>query len=194
LGAPDKKRRSSIQKSNIATKNQHFSPTFELAHRLQVLLCLTKFLYTHRSSKMKSMKMMKKQAQAGFTLIELMIVVAIIGILAAIALPAYQNYTKKAHFAEVLSISGAYQTAVSDCFSANTTLVGCSANTNGIPDNAAATTNVASMTVVDGKITVTGQATAGAYTSVLTPVLNAAGSALIWTQSGTCLAVNYCKN
>lgn len=67
---------------------------------------------------MKSMKMMKKQAQAGFTLIELMIVVAIIGILAAVAIPAYQNYVAKSKFAaalgEVSAAKTPYDVAVND--------------------------------------------------------------------------------
>ena len=135
-----------------------------------------------------------KTMQKGFTLIELMIVVAIIGILAAIAIPAYQDYTKKAHFAEVVSIAGAYETAVADCFNNLATLVGCDAGTNGIPAAAAATNNLAAgMTVASGVITMTGTVQAGGYTSVLTPVLNAAGSAITWGQTGTCLAANYCK-
>jgi type IV pilus assembly protein PilA len=62
---------------------------------------------------------MKRAIQKGFTLIELMIVVAIIGILAAVALPAYQDYTIRAQVTESMALASGLKTAVADYFSAS---------------------------------------------------------------------------
>ena len=103
---------------------------------------------------MKSMKMVKK-AQAGFTLIELMIVVAIIGILAAVAIPAYQNYTIKAKVGNALSSAASIKTAVGLCAQENGgVLTACDAGASGIP-TFTATKEVASATVTDGVIVLT---------------------------------------
>ena len=135
-----------------------------------------------------------KRVQQGFTLIELMIVVAIIGILAAIALPAYQGYVKKAKFSEVISIADGYKTAVALCVTDLGAPAGCNAGTNGIAAAPAATGNLAAGgTVTDGVITLTAVAAAGGYTFVATPAVNAAGSAITWAQTGTCQAAGACK-
>src|SRR5664279_2795664 len=65
---------------------------------------------------------MKRQIQQGFTLIELMIVVAIIGILAAVALPAYQDYTKRAKVTEVILAASGCRTSITEVFQSATAL------------------------------------------------------------------------
>ncbi|NMG00480.1 prepilin-type N-terminal cleavage/methylation domain-containing protein [Aromatoleum toluolicum] len=135
-----------------------------------------------------------KKVQQGFTLIELMIVVAIIGILAAVALPAYQDYTRKARFAESVSVGNAYKLGVAECINNRgiANIADCDAGVNDVPAvPAAMPANVASLTVVDGVVTVTAIAAGGGYTSILTPSVD--GGALKWVQSGTCLAANFCK-
>ncbi|AGM45859.1 type IVa pilus major pilin TapA [Aeromonas hydrophila] len=140
---------------------------------------------------------MKKQS--GFTLIELMIVVAIVAILAAIALPAYQTYTQKARFTEVVSATGPYKTAIEVCIQSNaiaalTATENCNQATRGVPANiATAVGNVATVAVTDttNVITATGTAAVGGFTYVLTPTIAASGK-VTWAQSGTCQAAGVC--
>ncbi len=97
-----------------------------------------------------------KSLQQGFTLIELMIVIAIIGILAAIAIPAYQNYTIRAQVSEGLSLAGGIETAFDECYANHGTASGaCGTLADLGINNTISGTYVSNMTYSDGLITAT---------------------------------------
>ncbi len=133
-----------------------------------------------------------KKAQQGFTLIELMIVVAIIDILAAVALPAYQTYTQRAAFSEVVLATTPYKSAfeVAAQTSRISALADADGGTNGIPANAGPSGVVASVEVTNGVIEAEGTADVGSFTYILTP--GGVTAPIQWTTSGTCLAAGVC--
>ncbi len=134
-----------------------------------------------------------KKIQAGFTLIELMIVVAIIGILASVALPAYQTYTSKSKFAEVVLASNAAKIAVEICAQDQLDVTVCDAGKFGVPANVGASGFVKTVETAKGIITATAISTNGlkGETYVLTPTF--ANGRVTWDNTkGTCVAAQYC--
>ncbi len=149
--------------------------------------------------------------QKGFTLIELMIVVAIIGILAAVAIPSYQNYTRKAKFTEVVNAVAPYKLAVEECVlddvcinAAGSDIEGITTGSGGFPSAIASGSGsgyVDSVTV-DGTGSITAKAITGNGLSgqeyTVNPSLNVGAGAggsntITWDVEGSCLSAGLCK-
>jgi type IV pilus assembly protein PilA len=139
--------------------------------------------------------------EKGFTLIELMIVVAIIGILAAIAVPQYQNYTARSQVSEAMTLAARLKVDVAEVAQQDGVLTNADSGTNGIPAAADVVGRyVVNGAVVDGVITMTMQATGangtssliGGKTLTLTPTLNI--GTVAWACGGTIDAAYRPKN
>ena len=123
-----------------------------------------------------------KSLQKGFTLIELMIVVAIVGILAAIAIPAYQDYTIRAKVSEGLALASAAELAVAETAQSTTVLAtDASITTASTGYTSPTTANVTGIAIVNGVVTVSLGGGVPTFSVTMTPVQAAIGNPITWT-------------
>lgn len=138
-----------------------------------------------------------KSSNAGFTLVELMIVISIIGILAGVAIPQYGNYTKRAKFSEIIIHTADRKSAVNLCAQETNFLTKCSGDNAadsyaGIPDDVTTGLGkyISSITTKEGVITAVANAQLDNVTYILRP--KKTDNYVSWVSEGTCKTNNLC--
>lgn len=125
----------------------------------------------------------------GFSLIELMIVIAIISILAMIATPSYKQYIKRAKFSEIITATSIYKTAIALAIQQGIPLKDIKDGSHGIPDKAEPTKYLASLRVKNGVITAKATDEIDNASYILKPSQNGD----YWIAAGTCVKYGYCN-
>ena len=140
------------------------------------------------------MKLGINKTTRGFTLLELLIAIAIVAVLAAVAIPSYLSYLRSAEFSGTVSAADSLKVMVSKCVEKNAALTNCTQATNGIPATVTAAAGIPGTTVASGVITATAPTDASysvaSATYILTPTYTA-GSPITWAATGTGCTNNY---
>jgi type IV pilus assembly protein PilA len=134
---------------------------------------------------------------SGFTLIELLIAIAIVGILTAVAIPSYQNYTRRAHYTEIVQATTPFKLGVEECYQLTGDLANCQPGKDGVPKNIDVGAGLIGKITVSngGVITVTPHDLYGIKatdTYILTPTVG--NNQLQWKSSGGGIDNGYASN
>jgi type IV pilus assembly protein PilA len=130
----------------------------------------------------------------GFTLLELLIAIVIVGIISAIAIPSYLNYTRKAYYTEIVKATAPFKIGVVECFHTTGQFIGCNEGMDGIPNKIVNTGAIGILSVKDGVISVVPNEQNGIKkedTYILTPDIKQ--GMLIWQSSGGGISKGYTK-
>lgn|SRR3990167_8052648 len=134
-----------------------------------------------------------KKTSNGVTILELLMVLAVVGVLAAIAIPAYQNYLQRAYYNKIVTAMTPFKDGITECYETTHSLNKCDGGSNHVPANITTSTGpISSIIITNGVITATPIETHGITTTdtyILTPTI--VNDKLIWVSSGGAVNKGY---